>query len=402
MIGDDMELVRDYARRGSEEAFATLVSRHVNLVYSVAVHQLRDIHLAEEVTQAAFIILARKAGSLDSKTILSAWLCRTAQYAAADALRSQRRRQIREQEAYMQSTPNETEPDPAPWQDIAPLLNVAMAGLGEKHHSALVLRYFEGKDWKQVGAELGIDQRTAQTRARRAVEKLRKFFVKRGLVLASTAIAGAISTNAVQAAPAALSKTVTTAVLAKGATASASTLTLIKGALKLMAWSKAKSTLIIGVAVLLLGGGITTVVLKVKARAALANDPVAYQFRTKPPIAANTLRQQLVGRWALEAKRLGVDKPYARFKDNNRLKMWTETNWAIITYDAKSNVVYSASGPYEVQGDRYTETIEKATGAMKNYVGARPQFKLRVDGDKYYQTSLGDKPGLEEIGHRIP
>ncbi len=186
MIGDDMELVRDYARRGSEEAFATLVSRHVNLVYSVALHQLRDTHLAEEVTQAAFIILARKAGSLDSKTILSAWLCRTAQYCAADALRSQRRRQIREQEAYMQSTLNETEPDSAAWQDIAPLLNVAMAGLGEKNHSALVLRYFEGKDWKQVGAELGIDQRTAQTRARRALEKLRKFFVKRGIDLAST------------------------------------------------------------------------------------------------------------------------------------------------------------------------------------------------------------------------
>src|SRR6266576_5141770 len=115
MMTDDMELVREYARHGSEEAFVTLVSRHVNLVYSVALRQVHDTHLAEEVTQAAFIILARKAGSLGSKTILSAWLCRTAQYAAADVLRSQRRRQIREQEAYMQSTLNQTEPDPAPW-----------------------------------------------------------------------------------------------------------------------------------------------------------------------------------------------------------------------------------------------------------------------------------------------
>jgi RNA polymerase sigma factor (sigma-70 family) len=401
MSGNDMELVRDYARRGSEEAFATLVSRHVNLVYSVALHQLRDTHLAEEVTQAAFIILARKAGALSSKTILSGWLCRTAQFAANDALRSQRRRQIREQEAYMQSVLNETEPDSAAWQDIAPLLNVAMAGLGEKHHSALVLRYFEGKDWKQVGAELGIDQRTAQTRARRALEKLRNFFVKRGINLASTSIAGAISTNTVQAAPAALSKSVTTIALAKGATASASTLTLIKGALKLMAWSKAKTTLIVGVGILLLGGGITEVVLKVKAHAALANDPVASHFQNKPPVATDKLREQLVGHWALESKRLGVNKPYNHYKNDHFQKMWTETNWAILFYDAKSNLLCSASGPYELQGDLYTETVEKGTGIMTNYIGGRLQYRLRVEGDKYYQTGLGDKPGLQEIGHRL-
>src|SRR5580658_7616494 len=104
----DIDLVREYAMHGSEEAFATLVTRHINLVYSVALRQLRDAHLAEEVTQAAFIILARKAGSLGPKTIVSAWLCRTAQYAAADALKTQRRRRCREQEIHMQSLLNQT------------------------------------------------------------------------------------------------------------------------------------------------------------------------------------------------------------------------------------------------------------------------------------------------------
>ena len=79
-MNDDLALLREYARSGSEDAFAALVSRHVNLVYSVALWQVRDADLAEEITQAVFIVLAHKAGSLGDKTILSGWLCRTARY----------------------------------------------------------------------------------------------------------------------------------------------------------------------------------------------------------------------------------------------------------------------------------------------------------------------------------
>src|SRR5438477_9347192 len=109
MMIDDMDLVRQYARCKSEEAFATLVSRHVNLVYSVALRQVRDAHLAEEITQTVFIILAQKAGSLGARTVVSGWLYRTARYASAKALTLRRRRQDREQEAYMRSQLNETD-----------------------------------------------------------------------------------------------------------------------------------------------------------------------------------------------------------------------------------------------------------------------------------------------------
>ena len=103
-MNDDMALVREYAASQFERAFETLVSRHVNLVYSAALRQARDAHLAQEITQAVFIILARGAGSSSPKMILSGWLYRTARFVAADALKIQRRRQLREQEAYMQST----------------------------------------------------------------------------------------------------------------------------------------------------------------------------------------------------------------------------------------------------------------------------------------------------------
>src|ERR1700743_1831957 len=99
MMLDDMQLVRDYAQRNSEEAFATLVSRHINLVYSVALRQARDPHLAEEITQVVFIILARKANSLSPKTIVPGWLCRAARNVSARALTLQHRRQLREHEA---------------------------------------------------------------------------------------------------------------------------------------------------------------------------------------------------------------------------------------------------------------------------------------------------------------
>src|SRR6516162_9286677 len=111
MSTPDMDLVRDYARNHSDEAFATLVSRHINLVYSVALRQVGDPHLAEEVTQAVFIIMARKADSLGAGTILSGWLCRTARYASANALTMRRRRERREQEAYMQSAVTEMTPE---------------------------------------------------------------------------------------------------------------------------------------------------------------------------------------------------------------------------------------------------------------------------------------------------
>ncbi len=271
---NDLELIREYVDRQSEPAFETLVSRYINLVYSAAVRQVRDPHLAQEVTQAVFIILARKAATLGPRTILPSWLHRTAGYAAADALKSLRRRAQREQEAYMQSLLNESEPDH--WPQIAPVLDEALAQLRERDRSAIVLRYFENKNLQEVGAATGATEDAAKKRVNRALEKLRKFLSRRGIVLSAAAIAAAVSANSVQAAPMGLAQTASAAALAKGAAAGGSTLIIVKGALKLMAWTKTKMAIITGGTLLLAAGTATFAIAQLEENhpAAQADGPV--------------------------------------------------------------------------------------------------------------------------------
>jgi uncharacterized protein (TIGR03435 family) len=263
MMTDDMSLLREYVQSNSEEAFAALVSRHVNLVYSVALRQVRDPHLAEEIAQAAFIILARKAALLNDRTILSGWLCRTTRFVSADALKIQRRRRHREQEAYLQSHSNEPESDA--WNEIAPLLESALGGLSEKDHDAIVLHFFDGKSMREVGAALGANEETAKKRVNRAVKKMQKFFLKRGVTSTTAVIAGALAAHSVQAAPVTLARSITAVAVTKGVTAGSSTLTLIKTALKLMAWTNAKTAIVIGAGVLLAAGTTTLTVREIQS-----------------------------------------------------------------------------------------------------------------------------------------
>lgn len=258
---EDIELLREYVRSRSEEAFATLVSRHINLVYSVALRHVANRHQAEEISQAVFMILARKAGSFRKGTVLSGWLYHTARLTAANYVRSESRRAHREQETYMQSLSDAPEADP--WAQVAPWLDAAMAELNEKDRNAIVLRFFDSKSFQEVGVSLGTNEGAAKMRVNRAVEKLRKLLAHKGVALSAAILCGAVSAHSVQAAPIGLAATVSASVL-QGATVSASTLTLINTTLKIMAWTKAKIAAAVGVAVLLVAGTGTVTVKEIR------------------------------------------------------------------------------------------------------------------------------------------
>jgi uncharacterized protein (TIGR03435 family) len=279
---DDMDLLREYAGGGCEQAFTTLVARHISMVHSVALRHVRDPQQAEEITQAVFVILARKAGALPRRTILSGWLFHAARLTAANFLRTEIRRARREQEAYMQSAMRENQTND-PWGQMAPLLDEAIASLNESERNAIVLRFVEGRDYKELGAALGATEDGVRMKVNRALEKLRVFLARRGVVLSAAVIAGALTANAVQAAPPALLGSVAVAA-AKGVSTTASTATLIKGTLKLMAMTKLKIAALIGVGILLVSG---TAIVAVKIM--WTSHPVGMAGAATPDPAADAL-----------------------------------------------------------------------------------------------------------------
>jgi RNA polymerase sigma factor (sigma-70 family) len=258
MTDTDLDLLARYTRQHAEDAFTEIVRRHLDLVFSAALRQVRSPQLAEEVAQSAFTDLARQAHRLAPGTVLTAWLYQVTRRTAIDIVRREARRQLREQTACeltamnapALSDPNPMAPD-ADWTHIEPLLDEAMQALGEPDRAAVLLRYFENKSLREVGQALGTNEDAARKRVSRAVERLREFLAKHGVAAGASGLAVLLSANAVHAAPAGLAATISASAV-PGGTALVTTATATK-AIAMTAFQKTLLTATIAAA---LGAGI--------------------------------------------------------------------------------------------------------------------------------------------------
>jgi len=252
MSDTDLQLLARYTRQHAEEAFAELVRRHLDLVFSAALRQVRSPQLAEEVAQSAFTDLARQAHRLAPYTILTAWLYQVTRRTAIDVVRRESRRQHREQIACELNAMNTPAAD---WIHIEPLLDEAMQALEEADRTAVLLRYFENKSLREVGQTLGTNEDAARKRVSRAVERLREFFAKRGVTLGTSGLVIALSANAVQTSPAGLAVTICTAAALAGTTA-ATTATATATVTKAIAMTTLQKTLIGATLAAAVGAGV--------------------------------------------------------------------------------------------------------------------------------------------------
>ncbi len=229
MMANDAELLgqftRDFASSAGQDAFAELVERHLPLVYSAALRQVRSPQLAEEVSQSVFTQLANHAIALQPKTVLAAWLHRVTYHAAVDVVRREARRQARERIACEMSTLMNDEA--ADWTQIEPHLDQAVQSLDETDRTAILLRYFENKSLREVGETLGFSEDAAQKRVSRALDRLRDYFVKNKIAVPAAGLAVVISANAIQAVPVGLPSTISATSLAVPISATLTTAKII-------------------------------------------------------------------------------------------------------------------------------------------------------------------------------
>ena len=250
MSDTDLDLLKRYTLGHAEEAFTEIVRRHVNLVHSAALRQVRSSQLAEEVAQSVFTDLARNAERLAPDTILTAWLYQVTRRTAIDVVRREARRQLREQIATEMNVMNSATAD---WTHIEPLLDEAVSALDDTDRAAVLLRFFENKSLREVGQQLGVSDDAAQKRVTRAVERLREFFAKRGVTVGAGGLVVVISANAVQAAPVGLAATISATALLTGTAVSTST---IIAATKTIAMPTLQKTVITATIAVLAGTGI--------------------------------------------------------------------------------------------------------------------------------------------------
>ncbi len=226
----DSQLFAEYVHQGSEAAFRELVERHIDLVHSAALRESRgDGSVAEDITQAVFTEMARCATKLVSHPAFSGWLYTCVRRMTANAMRAEQRRKDREQKAFAMNELLATEPGDQLWQQVRPVLDDAMHELDQEDRTAVVLRFFEERSLKEVGAALGLNENAARMRIERSLEKLHGLLSRKGINSSASTLATVLVAGAALKAPSALASSVATAAMtAVPAVANSSMLTAAK------------------------------------------------------------------------------------------------------------------------------------------------------------------------------
>ncbi len=211
----DTELLQRYLRSRSEEAFATLVRRHIDLVYSAALRRVgNDAQLAEDVTQEVFAELARQGEKLLDRPTLGSWLYTTSRYKAIDVVRKESRRRSREMESLSMKSEYTDGPSASDWENVRPVIDEAMDALSKGDQQILILRFFENRSFADAAELLATTEDAARMRSQRALEHLRAVLAKRGVTSATEVLALILANKAVGAAPGYLAANVTVTALA--------------------------------------------------------------------------------------------------------------------------------------------------------------------------------------------
>lgn len=381
----DAQLLRDYAEHRNEAAFRELVHRHADVVYASALRQVSSPDLAHDIAQSVFTDLACKAQplarTLTGDASLLGWLYRSTRFLALNQLRDDRRRQARERQAMENFDPaSETAPE---WERVQPVLDEAMADLNDEDREALLLRFFKNRDFRAIGAALGVSDDAAQKRVSRALDRLRTQLTSRGVTTTAVALSTVLSTNAVPLAPAGLAATLSTAALAGTTLATATTATVIKT----VAMTTFQKTLIAATLAVAVGTG----VYEARHASKLRDENRALQ-QQQAPLAAR-----------VEQLQRGYDAA------TNRLASLRDDNELLNRNTAELLRLRGEIGLLRRQIAATKATQEGTTNQMQLSAPYRPYLKREEWSDKgtdkpvntiltmFWAIRQGDDPKLEQL-----
>ena len=373
----DWALLRRYVESNSQDAFAALVSRHLNMVYTTCFRELRDTTLAEDAAQSVFIILAAKAPKLSARTHLAGWLFQTARFAAKNARTRQTRRERHEIEVMRQATRTRSDQEQPTWDDAEPLINQAVAKLSPAEREAILLRYWDNLRIAEVGAFLGVSEEAARKRITRALARLRVQLERQGVALGTAALAAALSAKAARSAPQALAPSIARITLHTanaglvnlGLTAPAAQ-QISKGMLKAMKIAQLKTIGAVAAATVVVGGA----AVKIVQGHPVPNPKIELGTPTNgqdqenikyfpPPAPADAYRNVLLtGRLVYENGKPAAGVAVAAQVQNSALEQWDEH---YINPKSRTPII----PPKQEQEQSWNNAITRADGTYTLPVG---------------------------------